>query len=237
MNGPDNPNASLRCMTRGETAAVLLYLPLHFFLLPLLLALLPETAGLSELQMNVVLYTFGAVWMFVFAGRFLRRDFDPFCDHPVFCILQVLIGYGMIMAFNLLISFLLQLVVPAGTNPNNAAWAAEMETDFGKVSALAVFLAPLVEEPIFRGGIFGLLYGRSRTAAYGVSMLLFSLIHVLGYALAEPGYWIYLLQYLPASWVLCRTYERCESIWGSMLLHGLINGISVMTIQALQRVV
>ena len=110
-----------------------------------------------------------------------------------------------------------------------------MATDFGKASALAVFLAPLVEEPIFRGGIFGLLYERSRFAAYIVSMLLFSLAHVLGYAIADPVYWIYLLQYLPASWMLCRTYERCRSIWGSILLHMMINGISVLTIQALQK--
>ena len=237
MNGGEiSPEeGKLVCMTRGETAAVLLYLPLHFFLLPTLLAWLPETAELTELQMNVVIYTFGTVWMLVFAGRFLRRDFDPFCDHLFYCVVQVLIGYGMIMAFNMLIAAFLQLLLPAGTNPNNAAWAAEMETDFGKVSALAVFLAPLVEEPIFRGGIFGLLYERSRPAAYAASMLLFSLIHVLSYALAEPVYWIYLLQYLPASWLLCRTYERCRSIWGSILLHMTINGVSVLTIQALQK--
>ena len=237
MSGEEHPveEDKLICMTRREVVAVLLYLPLHFFLLPTLLMWLPETSGLTELQMNVVIYTLGTVWMLIFAGRFLRRDFDPFCDHPSFCILQVLIGYGMIMALNMLIAAFLQLLQPALSNPNNATWEAEMATDFGKVSALAVFLAPLVEEPIFRGGIFGLLYERSRFAAYLVSMLLFSLAHVLGYAIADPVYWIYLLQYLPASWMLCRTYERCRSIWGSILLHMMINGISVLTIQALQK--
>ncbi len=73
-----------------------------------------------------------------------------------------------------------------------------------------------------------------RRLAYLTSMLLFSLYHVWGYAIQDPANWLYLLQYLPASWVLCRCYERCDSIWGSILLHMCINGVSVLTISALQ---
>ena len=222
------------CMTRSETIAVLLYLPIHLGLLPLLLLRLPETASLSELQINTIIYTAGTLWMLLFAGRFLRRDFDPLCDHPAYCLLQVLLGYGMMLAFNMLIAAFFQFLLPEAGNPNNAAWAGEMESELGKTAALAVFLAPLVEEPIFRGGIFSLFYKRNRGLAYAVSMLLFSLYHVWAYAILDPRNWVYLLQYLPASWVLCRCYERCNSIWGSIFLHMSINGISVLAISAVQ---
>ena len=99
-------------MTRKEAVAVLLYLPVHFLLLPTLLMRIPETAALSEIQLNVAVYAFGTLWMLVFAGRFLRRDFDPLCDHPFYCLLQVLIAYGMMMAFNLLIAAFLQFLLP-----------------------------------------------------------------------------------------------------------------------------
>ena len=223
-------------MTRGEIIAVLLYLPLHIWLLPQLLYSLSATSGLSDLQINLIVYIAGALYMLLFAGRFLRRDFDPLCDHFRYCLLQVLICYGMMIAFNLILNSILLLVLPSeSANPNNAAVMEMAGIEYGKTAALAIFLAPLVEEPIFRGAVFGGLYRYSRPLAYAASMLLFSLYHIWGYALMDPLYWIYLLQYLPASWMLCRTYERCRSIWGSILLHMMINGISVLTIQALQK--
>ena len=105
--------------------------------------------------------------------------------------------------------------------------------EYGKTAALAIFLAPLVEEPVFRGAVFGGLYRRGRRLAYGASMLLFSLYHVWGYALLDPIYWVYLLQYLPVSWLLCRCYERCNSIWGSIFFHMTVNAVSISALNAL----
>ena len=221
-------------MTRGEIIAVLLYLPLHIWLLPQLLYSLSATSGLSDLQINLIVYIAGALYMLLFAGRFLRRDFDPLCDHFRYCLLQVLICYGMMIAFNLILNSILLLVLPSeSANPNNAAVMEMAGIEYGKTAALAIFLAPLVEEPIFRGTVFGGLYRYSRPLAYAASMLLFSLYHIWGYALMDPLYWIYLLQYLPVSWLLCRCYERCNSIWGSIFLHMMINGISIRLLSVL----
>ena len=220
-------------MTRGEVVAALLYLPLHVWLLPMLLSL-PATSGISELTLNVIVYITGAVYMLVFVGRFLRRDFDPLCDHLRYCILQIVICYGMMVAFNLILSAVLSLILPADSaNPNNSAVMEMAGVEYGKTAALAVFLAPLVEEPVFRGAVFGSLRSRSRILAYAVSMLLFALYHVWGYALQDPIYWLYLLQYLPVSWLLCRCYERCNSIWGSIFFHMMVNAISLSALNAL----
>ena len=192
-------------MTKGELIAALFYLPLHVWLLPLLLYSLPAAAGTSDLQ-----------------------------DHFRYCLLQVLISYGMMIAFNLILNSILLLVLPAESpNPNNAAVMEMAGVEYGKTAALAIFLAPLVEEPVFRGAVFGGLYRYGRRLAYGASMLLFSLYHVWGYALLDPIYWVYLLQYLPVSWLLCRCYERCNSIWGSIFFHMTVNAVSISALNAL----
>ncbi|MCR5138186.1 MAG: CPBP family intramembrane metalloprotease [Oscillospiraceae bacterium] len=243
MNGGQNPDGlqerpPLRPgdfgsrMTRGETAAVLLYFPLHLWLLPLLLLGLPQTRGLSETDINLAVYGFAFLYMLVFAGRFLRRDFDPLCDHFGYCLLQVVISYGMMLAFNMILNVVLQTALPA-ENPNNAAVADMAGAEYGKTAAMSIFLAPVAEELMFRGAVFGGLRRYSRPLAYAASMLLFSLYHVWGFALLNPVYWIFLLQYLPVSWLLCRCYERCGSIWGSILFHALINAVSVRVLVAL----
>ena len=223
-------------MTRGEVIAALVYLPLHVWLLPVLFYYLPATSEISDLTLNMVVYITGSVYMLLFLGRFLRREFDPLCDHPGFCILQVVICYGMMVAFNLILSSVLTLLLPPDSaNPNNSAVMEMAGAEYGKTAALAVFLAPLVEEPVFRGAIFGSLRSRSRVLAYVVSMSLFALYHVWGYALQDPVYWIYLLQYLPVSWLLCRCYERCNTIWGSIFFHMMVNAISLSALNTLSR--
>ena len=223
-------------MTRGEVIAALLYLPLHVGLIPSLLYRLPATSSLSDLTVNMVVYITGAVYMLLFLGRFLRRDFDPLIDHLGYCVLQILICYGMMVAFNLMLSGLLVLFLPSDSvNPNNSAVMEMAGVEYGKTAALAVFLAPLVEEPIFRGAIFGSLRDRNRILAYAVSMLIFALYHVWGYALQDPVYWLYLLQYLPVSWLLCRCYERCDSIWSSIFFHMMVNAISISALNALSK--
>ena len=221
-------------MSKWELIAALLYLPLHVWLLPRLLTMIPATAELSDLNVNMLVYGIGTGYMLLVLGGFFRREFDPLCDYPMYCVFQIVLSYGMMLAFNMLLGLAMTLILPADqANPNNAAVMELAGEEFGKTAAIAVFLAPLVEEPIFRGGVFGLIRRTNRIAAYAVSMLLFALYHVWGYALQDPFYWVYLLQYLPVSWLLCRCYERCNSIWGSIFLHMMINGISIKVLSSL----
>ena len=221
-------------MSKWELIAALLYLPLHVWLLPRLLTMIPATAELSDLNVNMLVYGIGTGYMLLVLGGFFRREFDPLCDYPMYCVFQIVLSYGMMLAFNMLLGLAMTLILPADqANPNNAAVMELAGEEFGKTAAIAVFLAPLVEEPIFRGSIFGLIRRTNRNAAYAVSMLLFALYHVWGYALQDPFYWVYLLQYLPVSWLLCRCYERCNSIWGSIFLHMMINGISIKVLSSL----
>ena len=208
-------------LSRGEAVAVLLWLPVHLVLLPRLLQ--QYVSGQDVAGMNVLYFSISALYLVFVARRFLRRDFDPLCDRFGWVMLEVAMHYGALMLFNLLAALVVYLVA-AEENPNNAAiFSAVTENNIDKMTAAVVLLAPLVEELLFRAGIFGSLRGRSRVLAYVVSILAFAFLHVWKYALQEPIYWLYLLQYLAPGFLLAHCYERSNSLWGSVILHAFIN--------------
>ena len=67
-----------------------------------------------------------------------------------------------------------------------------------------------------------------------VATLAFSLYHVYGYAVMDSIYWLYLIQYLPVSILLCRAYERTNSIWCSIFFHMLVNWVSMNALKMLE---
>ena len=228
-NAPCLVNSAL---TKREAICVLAYLPVHIVLLPLVLGRLIAGGTLTEPQGNFALYAVGVVYMLLTAGDFLRRDFYTLCDRPFFTAVEVMFNYGMMLVFNFLAAMLLN-AVKFTDNPNNSAVTALAKEGFGMVAAMAVFLAPIVEELIFRAGVFGLLRRRSRIAAYAVSMALFSLYHVWGYAVQDARCWVYIVQYLPVSWLLARLYEYTDDIWSCIFFHMLVNGVSIKALTML----
>ena len=87
---------------------------------------------------------------------------------------------------------------------------------------------------MFRAGIFGTLRHYSRWGAYLVATLAFSFYHVWTYALVDPIYWLYFIQYVPVSLLLCRVYERTNSIWGSIFFHMMVNYIAMNALKVLE---
>ncbi len=232
MNRPEIEFNS--ALTKKEALAALLYLPVHMFLLPTVMAALVNKGMIGEAWANLIVYIIGVLYILAFCWKFLRRDFDPFIDQFGHCVLQVCICYGLMLVLNFAVNLLLFQLDPL-ENPNNAAIMDLASVEFGKTAALAVFMAPILEEIMFRAGIFGMLRKHSRIAAYIVSILAFSAYHVWGYTIGNPGYWIYIVQYIPVSYLLCRCYEKCGSIWGSISLHMVINAISVNMMHTLSQ--
>ena len=218
-----------------ERILALLWLPIHLFLLPRVVS--HFFPGVDGSWLNLAVYAAGAGYMLVTQFRFLRQDFDPLCDRPGYMLLEILISYGAMLLFNMAVSGILMLLSNDLENPNNAAVVDMAMSSSGPISAVAVFLAPLTEELIFRAGIFGGLRKKSRLAAYLVSVALFALYHVWSYALSNRDWMVllYALQYVPVSYLLCRIYERTNSIWGSILLHMFSNFVALHALTALER--
>lgn len=221
-------------LSRGECFAVLAYLPVHILILPTLLVVFYAKGYIDEAQMNFLCYAVGAVYMIAAAFRFLRRDFDPLCDRLWSCVIEILSSYVFMLALNMVVSMLVGLVVPTQGNPNNSSVMELYGEDYGMISAMIIFLAPIPEELMFRAGIFGTIRQHNRTAAYIVSILAFSLYHVWNYALTRPIYLLYMIQYIPVSYLLCRCYERTNSIWTSIFFHMFTNGLALRALSAIQ---
>ena len=235
------PRPFTSSMNPREYAAALLWLPVHMFLMPWICVRLIENGIITEAQANLLVYGVGAAALCILCFGFLRRDFDPLCDRPFSSLWEIILSYGMMMAFNLIASGLLSLLENfiAGSsellNQNNEAIIDLALEDERSISVTAIFLAPFTEELIFRGGIFGLVRRKSRAWAYAAGAGLFALYHIWGYTLQDPSYWLYVLQYLPAGLLLCRCYERTNSVWCSIFFHMLVNFISLRALLLLEQ--
>lgn len=208
---------------------VLLWLPMHIIGLPWLLARAGGIADPDEL--NFLTYVIGAVYLLIVGFTFLRREFDTLLDHPGRIFFQIVGCYGAMLLMNMAVGGLLSAFVDPTENPNNEAVMELVSGSYGKMSATAIFLAPFVEEMIFRAAIFGTIRHKNRVLAYVVTILLFAVYHVWGYALDDPMSWLYLLQYVPAAYLLCRCYEYCDCLWGSISFHMLTNFVSLQLLR------
>lgn len=216
-------------MKRWQYLVVLLYLPAHIFGLPLLLLAIYDRGLLSLGMVNFWAYAAGAIFLVLVLWRFLRQELDPFLDTPFRSLLEIARGFLWLWCAESAVVILMALFGITEDSANNAQAVELLRTERGPVVAATVFLGPIVEECLFRGGLFGVLRRRNRLLAYAVSALLFGLYHVSDAALSDPRELIYLLEYVPAGLILASCYERTDSLWSSIFLHMLNNGVAYWT--------
>ena len=217
-------------MSKVQRVLGWLWLPMHIFALPLMVFALrvADPTLLTDAQAELAVYSVSAVGLLLIMFRFWKREFEALLDEPFRAFISVLLGLAITYLLNTLAGvLLLGLLDGEVSNPNNEAVLSMAGQDLGAVKAAAIILAPLVEETLFRGVIFGSLRRKHRVLAYVVSTALFCLLHVWQFVLAYgPSYLIYALQYVPASIALARCYERSGSLWAPMVAHGLINALA-----------
>lgn len=219
-------------MLPRELVFALLWLAVHVVLLPWLIMTIPGLRDLDESWQNFLCYAVGALAMILLCWHFLRADFDRLCDgfplviHTIFRCYLIMFGLDLLLsaALSLLMNFGVDLEI---VNQNNDAITAMNETGHGVTAAMAVFLAPILEETIFRGAIFGGLRRKNRVLAYAAGILLFGVYHVWPYAVADPSYWVYILQYVPVSFLLCFCYDKTGCIWANILFHASWNALNL----------
>lgn len=216
-------------LTKTEAVLGWLYLPLHAVILPLLLGLYAAVSGqASATALNLLWYGAGTVFVLCVLPRFLRRGFDAFLDAPGRCVTSMAAGLLLAYGLGIAVSALLLLLGSDLANPNNAQTTALAGRDYGVTKAMVLYLAPLVEETLFRGVAFGSLRPRGRLPAYAVSSALFCLYHVWQYAAvyADPRMLLYALQYVPHSLAFAWCYDRTGSVWTPVFLHMLLNAVA-----------
>jgi len=174
-------------------------------------------------------YVLFALTLAVF-WRLWKRDADALFAHIGRSLGTLGLGLVAFYGLNELCARLLSLLPGQPVNLNDAAVSARLGASPGSTILIVVFLAPVVEETLFRGYVFGILREHSRAGAYAASCLLWAMAHVWQYV---SGDWTYLLtaaQYIVPGLVMAWTYERAGSLWGSVLLHGAVNALAVWSV-------
>ena len=223
-------------MTPGEQIAGTVFFVIYLVVLPFAAGPLFRLAGrlldvtISAALQNVIYYyVLFAVTVLIF-HKFLARTCRNLADNLGGACRMLLVGLVALYGLNELAYRLTNLVMVNRTNLNDTAISAQMSDAPHMTLLIVVFLAPFVEETLFRGLVFGNLKGKSRPVAYVVSCALFALLHVWQFAVVyqDVTYFLLMLQYLVPGAVLAWVYDRSGTLWTSIALHALANALSVL---------
>lgn len=218
-------------LTNQETIGGFSYLIFELIFLPGILAWINGMLSnpLNSAELNFVFYLINFMAILLILHGFLGRGLNQVTQHPAIFCQSVILGFVAYYACNWATSWVVRLLVPSFSNYNDQSISAMLGTNYFLMVVGTVILVPPVEECMFRGLIFRNLYGKSRWAAYIVSILAFSVIHILGYIGRYSAMELLMafLQYLPAGLCLAWTYTKSDTIFAPIVLHALINAISI----------
>jgi len=221
-------------MTAGEKLAGTIFFVVYLLVLPLaadpLFDLLEGLLGASvsdSLRSAVCYYVCFAAAVVIF-HRFLGRTSRNFSDNLSVCCQTMVVGMVGFYGLNELVYRLTRVLIDNHTNLNDMAVSAQIRGAPRTTLLIVIFLAPFVEEVLFRGLVFGNLKSKSRTVAYLLSCVLFALLHVWQFAVERQDitYFLLMVQYLVPGLVLAWAYDHSGSLWTSIGLHAAGNALA-----------
>ena len=222
-------------MSRKESICMWCYLFFEMFVLPTALylcnMLLP--VPLSDTWINIIYFVLNFLVTIVVCRKFLKKSVLKAIEHPFVLLKAAFFGFLLYYAASFVVTWFIFLLQPNYSNANDANIAVMSQDHYALISLCTIFLVPPVEEILYRGLIFRGLHSRSRIAAYAVSSIVFSAVHVTGYiGFHDPVMLaLSLLQYIPAGVCLAWAYERSDTIAAPILLHMTINQIAMLTMR------
>ncbi len=217
-------------MTRRETLLGWFYLLFSMFLFPVLFDLVNSRLAepLSDTQLNLLYFFLNFSCVAVIFRRFLWQSLKTALGAPWRCLRFAGLGLLLYYVGMMLVSQLILRISPNFSNVNDDTIVSMTKEHSTLMAFSTIWLVPVTEETLYRGLFFQGLQRKSRLLAYLVSMLVFSMIHVMGYI----GWvdWLTLLlcfiQYCPAGIALAFAYEKADTIIAPMLMHITINQIA-----------
>ena len=161
--------------------------------------------------------------------RYFGRTTRAFLDRAGGVLAAAGLGLVAFYGLNEISWRVLRMFFSGQINLNDQNILARMDTSPHTTVLIVVILAPVVEEAIFRGYVFGNLREYGRWPAYLASCLLFAWVHVWPFVAAgwDFSYLPLMVQYIVPGLVMAWTFERAGSLWGSVLLHCAVNGLAV----------
>ena len=213
--------------TPNETVFGFTYFILQLLIIPgIVMAVIMMLPGYVSIAIvNFLYFCVNFVVVLLIFRNFLTANFKSLLAYPWHALRCAAIGLLIYAAGSSLFDLVVTALVPDFTNVNDAEILKMVQKHYALMTIGTVFLVPVAEECFYRGLIFRNLYDTHPVLAYLVSIVVFSLAHVLNYVGLESFRTLALcfVQYLPAGFALAWSYRRSGSIFAPVLIHMAVN--------------
>ena len=218
-------------LTRAEMGRGWVFFALYVLLFPWVMGWVQRSfdGALPVAEANVVYYLLSATLVFLVFWTFLKHGFHLLLDwlpENLFAFVTGLAGAGVLR-------FLVSLIPLPVENPNALSYPEQFALSPLATAVILVVLMPMVEEPLFRGLLFGTARRYSRALGYVLSTLVYAVYCVWQFAYAygqvDLRYLLLAVEYLPMGLALTWCYDNGGSIWSPIALHAVINAFTLYT--------
>lgn len=218
-------------MRRSEIIGGIIWLVIYGFFMGDILGLGLELLGISytAAQLNALFFLCNFVITALVFWRFLTRNLSLVPGNLLRTLKAMLLGFCIYWLLQVGLDVIGQFLSGNMDIPNDDTISSIAGENYRIMWAGAVLLAPMVEETLVRGLIFGTVRRLNRAAAYAAAAAVFAAMHVLSYLgqmdALTLGYNI--LVYGLPSVALCACYEYAGNIWAPIGLHMIINALGM----------
>lgn len=210
----------------------------YFLVYPMILFVILSVFGIDSWLYDGKADTIYSIIMLVvsiyFTKGLLLRSINELADNPGKVFKTIITTLPMMLLGSIVLNYLITTFTGQAEAQNQTEIIGLFEQAPYLIIIQALLYAPIVEEIMFRGLVFGGLSKRSMAFAVIVSSSLFGLAHVYNSILSGnfADLWFF-PTYALLGYFLNRAYIKSGSIVSSMALHFLNNAIGLLAISAI----
>lgn len=206
-----------------ENVAGYIYIIIQVLVLPYILTIFNSLlhTPLSDGELNFIFFSINFVSVIAIFHRYLRASVNLLLQRPFIILRYAFLGFLAYQIAKFLITFIVLRIYPEFTNLNDQSVMHLFAQNYTLMSISVILLAPLAEEVLYRGVLFGSIYKENPILGYVISAIAFCSIHIISYiGLYKPADLLCsFLIYLPAGIFLSWSYEKSGCIIAPILIH------------------
>ena len=218
--------------TKKENIAGFIYIIVQLLLLPTVLSLINEALAspFSPGALNFIFFAVNFICVAIIFHRYLLSSIRLVISNPFAALKAALLGFLVYQVGKLAVGMIILSLYPDFSNLNDNAIMDSVAQNYTLMSFGTILLAPVTEEVLYRGVVFGCIHKKKPAMAYIISTVVFSLIHIIGYIhLYTPmALLCSFLLYLPAGLCLAWAYAKSGNIIAPILIHIAVNQLGIL---------